>query len=93
MHAITNVVALVACLVAILALGSVMLKLGGELGRMVRYIIVGIFLGVFVHAGVELAASFGLVQEQDLLRVMGVLLTAGAASFTMAGWVGFKATR
>lgn len=54
---------------------------------MLRLVILGMFLSVFVHAGVELAAALGAIPEVALMPVMGTLLSAGSLAFFAAGIV------
>jgi len=88
-----NLLALVSSLVAVVALSAVARKLGGGLGNMLKLLLLGIFLSVFVHAGVELAQTAGLVEERTLLWSMGILISLGSLAFCAAAWVGLRTLR
>jgi hypothetical protein len=88
-----NLFALVSSLVAVMALSAVARKLGGGLGTMLKLLLLGIFLSVFVHAGVELAQTAGLLEERALMQSMGILITVGSVSFCAAAWSGLKTLR
>jgi len=91
--AFPNVLAMCSSLLAVIALSVVARKLGGEIGTMVKLLVVGVFLAVFLHAGAELAQVAGLLGEGHLMVVMGALLTLGSVSLCCAAWVGWRALR
>jgi hypothetical protein len=93
LEALPNVVAMFSSAAAMIALGLVIPRLGGHLGAMLRLVIVGVFLSVFLHAGFELAATFGAVSARALMVTMGVLVSVGSVSFCAAGIVGLRALR
>lgn len=93
-HALPNVVAMVASLAAVLSLSVLAWRMaGGELALVAKLIALGVFFSVFLHAGAELAETFGLLGEGRLLTVMGVLLSLGSVSFCAAGVLGLRALR
>ncbi|MBI5507747.1 MAG: hypothetical protein HY903_03225 [Deltaproteobacteria bacterium] len=93
METIPNVVAAITSLAAIVALAIMAPKLGGQIGLTIKLIVVGVFFSVFLHAGVELAATTGILGEQALMVVMGLLLSLGSVAFFAAGIIGLRALR
>ena len=73
--------------------GMARLLVGGALAGSVRWVVLGILLSVFVHAFVELVASFGVMSDVSQAVVMGALLSLGSACFIRAGIVGKRALR
>lgn len=88
-----NLLALLSSLLAVVALAVVARKLGGGLGHMLRLLLLGIFLSVFIHSGVELAQTVGLLDERTLMQSMGILISLGSVSFCAAAWVGLRTLR
>lgn len=88
-----SVIAMTASLAACISLGAVVRKLGGEIGLMLRLLAVGLFLAVFLHAGLELAQVFGLFGATTLMIGMATLLSLGSLAFCAAAWVGLRALR
>jgi hypothetical protein len=89
-----NLVAMIASaggMIALLMLAAKMV--GGALGVAFRLVTAGIFFSVFLHAGFELAESFGVFGEGVLMHVMGLLITIGSLLFIAAGYIGLKAFR
>jgi len=86
-----NAAAMASSLVAIVILGMVTPKIGGQIGLMLKFISLGVFASVFMHAGFELAETFGLLSGDALLVVMGFLITLGSALFCTAGIIGLRA--
>lgn len=90
---ITASVALVSSLVAILLLRVVAVKIGGHLGKMLKFLLVGIFFAIVVHSGAELAEVLNIISGDILMIAMGILLTIGSACFICASYFGFKAIK
>lgn len=88
-----NLLAMATSFAAMVLLGLLVPKLGGQIGAMLRWIIAGVFLSVFLHAGAELAVALGLLAPERLLPLMGLLLSAGSAAFCAGGLVGLRALR
>jgi PAS domain S-box-containing protein len=86
-----NVVAMVASLAAMAALSILAVKMtGGRFAVVARLIAAGVFFSVFIHAGSELAETFGLIGTKRLMEVMGVLLSVGSVLFCAAGILGVR---
>jgi hypothetical protein len=93
-HALPNLVATAASFAAMLALGSLAARMtGGQFAAVVKLIAIGVFFSVFLHAGAELAETFGLLGEKLLMVVMGLLLSVGSIAFCAAGVLGLRALR
>ncbi|MBI4680204.1 MAG: hypothetical protein HY753_03055 [Nitrospirae bacterium] len=90
---IPGLIALISSLIAMIMLLKVVPVIGGSIGRMIKMMVAGIFFSVFLHAGVELAAGFGLISEGPLMIIMGILITAGAVAFISAGSIGIKSLK
>jgi hypothetical protein len=94
LEALPNVAAMVTSLAAMIALSLVVPRIGGQIGWMVRLIVVGVFFSVFLHAALELAAeTTDVVSPRMLMLMMGVLVSLGSVSFCAAGVVGLRALR
>lgn len=90
---IPHVLAMCSSLAAVVSLSAVARMVGGQIGTMVKLLVAGVFLAVFMHAGAELAQATGLLEDGVLMMVMGGLLTLGSLSLCAAAWVGWKALR
>jgi PAS domain S-box-containing protein len=91
-YALPNVVAMVTSLAAMAALSALAAKMtGGQFSVVAKLVAVGVFFSVFLHAGSELAETFGLIGPKQLMDVMGVLLSVGSVSFCAAGILGVRA--
>lgn len=90
---ITASMALVSSIIAVFLLRLVAVKIGGYLGKMLKFLLVGIFFAVFVHSVVELADVLNIISENTLMIIMGLLLTLGSVSFVCASYFGFKAIK
>jgi hypothetical protein len=88
-----NVVAMATSLVAIVSLSILAPKLGGQIGLVLKLVVVGVFFSVFLHAGVELAEVRGLLRDGAIMALMGVLVSLGSVSFCAAAVVGLRALR
>ncbi|MFL5303211.1 MAG: hypothetical protein ACJ79R_23020 [Anaeromyxobacteraceae bacterium] len=89
-----NIVAMFASIAAMASLSHFAARMsGGQFAAVAKLVALGVFLSVFVHAGVELAEMFGLIDAQVLMVLMSFLLSAGSASFCAAGILGVKALR
>ena len=86
-----NIAAMLISLSAIIMLMRISIKMGGEIGRMVKLLTVGIFLSVFAHAAFELLVVMSVIDEKALFPVMGSLLTVGSIMFVWAGRIAMKA--
>lgn len=91
--ALPNVLAMVTSLAAMVSLGLVIPRLGGQIGSVLKLVIVGVFFSVFLHAAVELAEVLGLLGPDVLMVAMGSLVTVGSLSFCAAAFVGLRALR
>lgn len=85
-----NIIAMVFSLIAIIQLTIAATKIGGFVGKAINLLIVGIFLSVTVHAGFELAAQFGFLSENQLMPIMGTLITSGSIFFIASGFLAVK---
>jgi len=85
-----NVLAMISSFAAMLLLGMIAPKIGGILGAIIKLLIAGIFFAVFAHASLELASVYGMVNEAELMPMMGWLLTIGSVFFMLAGLLGLK---
>lgn len=88
-----NVAAMVASAAAMVTLGLAARRLGGQLGTVLKLVVSGIGLAVFLHAGAELAGAFDIVDEHALLFIMGALVTVGSLLMSAAGVVALRALR
>jgi len=84
---------LVSSFVAMIFLSMGIPKIGGSFGKMLKLLISGIFLAVFAHAGFELLGAYGVINEEFLMKIMGLLLSLGSVCFIVAGYVGLKALK
>ena len=91
-EAIANVLALLFSLVGIVLLVVVLVKfkIAGTIGKFFKWMIVGIFLAVVVHAAFELAAIYNVINEQALFPVMGTLLSIGSLCFIIGSWIALR---
>ncbi len=87
---VLNMTAMIAAFIAMCYLGIVVSKIGGSIGMMLRFLILGIFLAVFVHAGFELATAFGFIDDSFSKTITAVLLTLGSVSFIAGGSIGAR---
>ena len=87
---IANILAMIFSLIGVVMLTKAALAMGGEFGKSLKVIVVGIFLAVFVHAGFELAAAYELMSEEVLMFSMGILLSTGSLAFAYAGYSTLK---
>ena len=85
---VANISAMVFSSIAMIILMIVAVKMGGAIGRTVKFLTAGIFMAVFCHSGFELMAVMELINEEILFPVMGTLLTLGSMAFA---WGGFTA--
>ncbi len=85
-----NIIAMVCSAIAIVELVIAIPKIGGTLGKILKLLSTGIFFSVFVHAAVEMASAFELIKEENLLDIMGILLTVGSVFFIAAGSLAIK---
>ena len=88
---IPNVVAMALSGAALVLLRTVQGKLGGGVGSMLRWIVLGVFLSVFLHASVELSQALNILSADTTLVIMGLLLSVGSVCFCVAGVVGSRA--
>jgi hypothetical protein len=91
--ALPNALAMLASAIAMASLAALAPRIGGQLGWVIKLMILGVFFSVFLHAGAELAEMFGAVSPERLMATMGVLLTIGSISFCAAGVLGVRALR
>lgn len=83
-----NIAAMVLSFIAMIFLISVSIAArGGGFSKSLNFIIIGITLAVFVHAGFELVASFGLLNDEILLLIMGTLISLGAVFLIVGGYL------
>ncbi len=87
---VLNMTAMAAAFIAMCYLGIVVSKIGGSIGRMLKFLILGIFLAVFIHAGFELAAAFGFIDSFFSKPITAVLLTLGSVAFIIGGSIGAR---
>ncbi len=90
---ITASMALVSSTVAIFLLRLVAVKIGGYLGKMLKFLLAGIFFAIFVHSLAELAEVLNIISGNTLMVIMGILLTLGSICFICASYFGFKAIK
>lgn len=90
---ITASIAAVSSTVAMILLRLVAIKIGGYLGKMLKFLLVGMFFAIFVHSVAELAEVFNIISENTLMIIMGILLSLGSACFICASYFGFKAIK
>ncbi len=90
---ITASIAAVSSLVAIFLLRIIAVKIGGFLGKMLKFLLAGIFFAIVVHSMAELAEVLNIISGSDLMIIMGVLLTLGSVCFICASYFGFKAIK
>lgn len=88
-----NILAMISSFGAMILLGMVIPRIGGSLGKMLKLLIVGIFFAVFIHAAAELARLYGIIGDDVLMPMMGMLLTIGSVFFAVGGFVGLKALK
>jgi hypothetical protein len=91
--ALPNALAMIASAAAMVLLATLIPRIGGQLGWVMKLMILGVFFSVFLHAGVELAQIFGAVAPERLMATMGFLLTIGSISFCAAAALGVRALR
>ena len=87
---IGNLTALVSSFAAVIMLMKVSKKIGGSIGHMLKFLVLGIFFAVFIHSGFELLAIFQLIDQVSLMKTMGILLTVGSLCFIFSGLIGLK---
>jgi len=87
---IPNILALFGSLISMIVLSTLIPKIGGSIGLVLRFLILGIFFSVFIHAGAELARAYSLLSEKALMGFMGILLSLGSLFFIIAGIIGIK---
>lgn len=90
---ITASIALASSLVAIVLLRLVAVKIGGYLGKMLKFLLAGIFFAIVIHSVAELADVLNLISGNTLMITMGILLTLGSVCFICASYFGFKAIK
>ncbi len=88
-----QILALVTSAVAVVLLFRVNRRIGGAIGASLRLLSLGVLLAVFLHAAAELAEAVGLLSQEALMVVMGVLVTTGSIAFCAGGVVALKALR
>ena len=84
---LANTTALLLSFVGVIIMGLVSFQMKNSIGKGLRIITAGVFLSVFCHAGFELMALLGLIDEEMLLPVMGTLLSIGSLAFTGGGLI------
>ncbi len=82
-----NIIAMIASFIAMVILLIGAGKIGGFIGKMIKILTAGIFMSVFCHAGFELMAVYGFINEEALFPVMGTLLTIGSLLFVWGGLI------
>jgi hypothetical protein len=82
---LSNIIALVLVLWAMILLVIVAKKIGGHVGKVFKLLVLGIFFSIFIHAIIELLGYLGFIDEKQLLFIMGVLLSLGGIFFISAG--------
>jgi hypothetical protein len=87
---VLNATSMITALIAIFYLARIILKIGGSIGVMLKFLIAGIFLAVFVNAGFELAMAFGAISGGFANTVTAVLLTLGSVAFIIGASIGIK---
>lgn len=87
---VLNMIAMITAFIAMCYLGLVVFKVGGIMGRMLRFLILGIFLSVFMHAGFELAIAYGFINDIFSHSITAVLLTLGSVAFIIGGSIGAR---
>lgn len=93
MNMAPTLIALVASTAAMASMSLVARRLGGQIGLVLKLVVVGICLSVFMHAGLEVAQVMGLFDHGMLMVLMDVLVTAGSVAFFAAGVFGLRALR
>ena len=84
MQMLPNFIALIFSLTATVTLLAASKKIGGFVKQVLVLLMGGIFLSVTAHAAFELAAAFGVFTEDQLLPIMGTLLSVGSMFFIAA---------
>ncbi|KOR29076.1 hypothetical protein TI05_15740 [Achromatium sp. WMS3] len=88
---LVNILAILCSSLAMFQLSFLALKMQGQaISKVFNYLVLGIFFSVFVHASVELIATFGVFKENILMLIMGGLITLGSIFFVIAGIEGSK---
>ncbi len=87
---IPNLVALATSLISMILLSRLIPKIGGSIGLVLRFLILGIFFSVFMHSGFELAKVYNLLSENTLMVCMGILLSLGSLFFIISGIIGIR---
>lgn len=87
---IPNILALIGSSISMIVLSMIIPKIGGSIGLVLRFLIIGIFFSVFIHSAAELAQIYNLLSENILMWIMGVLLSLGSLFFILAGIIGIK---
>ena len=90
---LSNTLALLGSLIAMISLSMMIPRIGGSIGLVLKLLIAGIFFSVFIHAAIEFAVIYKLLPEQSLMPVMGTLLFIGSLFFIFAGILGNKSLR
>jgi len=82
-----NIIAMILSFIATIMLGTLAYKMrGGQLGRIMTLLVIGISLSVTIHAAFELADLFELLAPNTIFTIMGILLSLGSIFFIVAGW-------
>lgn len=93
MNVVPTLAALIASTAAMVTMSMVAQRLGGQIGLVLKLVVVGVGLSVFMHAGLEVAAVMGFFSHARLMTLMDALVTAGSMAFFAAGIVGLRALR
>lgn len=87
---VLNATSMITALIAMCYLARIILKIGGSIGMMLKFLIAGIFLAVFVNAGFELAMASGAISGEFANTVTAVLFTLGSLAFIVGTSIGIK---
>ncbi|HAJ57506.1 MAG TPA: hypothetical protein DCL35_07035 [Candidatus Omnitrophica bacterium] len=89
-ESIVNIIAMICSLIAMIQFAIAAPKIGGTVGKILKLLVVGIFFSVFTHAAVELACAYNFIAENDIMPIMGALITFGSLFFIAAGSIAIK---
>ena len=90
MLVLSNIIALLLVLWAMILLIVAAKIIGGQVGKVFKLLVLGIFFSVFIHSVVELIGYFSFIDGKRLLFIMGVLISLGGIFFISAGILALK---
>ena len=89
-HSLLHTVALILSSTAIIIFMQASRKLEGNLKTSYIYISIGILIAVTIHSFLEHLESLGVISTENLLVAMPILVSFGAISFIIGGWIVLK---